>query len=634
MYIVDRDVKNGGVDIGIDDSKTQDLWEIGYVHRVKDHMGAIAIIAAVCLWAAPALGFVSIHEGGNWPADWPLELEPYRDRARTVEIGTTVRESVYEIPFETTEDFERVWPILLQLRSQGAPLRIGSVETPDERRTGVFSNDAPVVRIYTPVYGSSAQKPGGRALSVGPPWPSSVSLPDGSLPEYVVISQDGSQWIRAVGNVTGGFRHRARVEMELIGDGRILDFNRILVPAEIAIVDNRATLEEGMGSDWYVSPQGDPRNPGTVAAPWDLASALDGRQSIQPGDTLYLLEGTYRRRPNELFDVRLQGDEENPIVIRPAAGQRAVIDGGLAVLSPSSHVWIRDLEIFVSEPLPSKPVSAGSNPADLKRPHGGLHLRGGRHCKYINLVIRDCNQGISCWKGEMNPEIYGCILYGNGWLGVDRGHGHCVYTQNDLGVKTISNCIMTCPYDGCYTMHAYGSEQASVNNYLLTENICYQKGPFLVGGASPSQGIRIHRNVLYGIDMQIGYTAAYNEDCEVLDNLVVNGKLETVRYRKVVWEGNVVLPSGDASRPSKSKFILLPNRYDRNRAHLAVFSWDNASVVEVEPGRCMDEGDTAELFDPEDLSGNPVARLVCRKGRIHVPTCDEFSVFVVRIVRR
>lgn len=633
MYIVDKEVKNGGGSIETENSMTRGLWETGDVHRVKDRFLVVATVAMVLSWVAPAPGFVSIHEGGNWPSDWPSQLEPYRDRARTFEIGTTVRESVYEIPFESPDDFERIWPVLLQLRSEGAPLRVCSVVEPGEGRRDMLPSDAPVVRIYAPVYGSAAQKPGGKMLAVGPPWPQSIVLPDGSLPEYVAVSEDGTRWVPAVGTVVDGFRHRSRVEIELVADGRILDFNRILVPAEIAIVDHRASLEERKGAAWYVSPQGRAGNPGTADAPWDLASTLEGRQSIQAGDTIYLLEGTYRRRPNELFDVRLQGDKENPIQVRPAAGQRVAIDGGLSILSPSSHVWVRDLEIFVSEPLPSKPVSAGSNPADLKRPHGGLHMRGGSDCKYINLVIHNCNQGISSWKGELNPEIYGCVLYGNGWVGVDRGHGHCVYTQNDLGVKTISNCIMTCPFDGCYTLHAYGSDQASVNNYLLTENICYERGPFLVGGASPSGGIRIHRNVLYGIDMQIGYTAPYNEDCEVLDNVVVNGKLETVRYRKVIWDGNLVLPS-DATRPTSSKSILLPNQYNRNRAHLAVFNWGDASVVEVPTGRFMDEGDTAELFDPEDLFGNAVARLVCRQGAIHVPVREEFAVFVIRIVRR
>jgi len=232
------------------------------------------------------------------------------------------------------------------------------------------------------------------------------------------------------------------------------------------------------------------------------------------------------------------------------------------------------------------------------------------------------------------PEIYGCVIYANGWEGVDRGHGHCIYTQNDQGVKTIANCIMTCPYEGSYTVHAYGSERAYVNNYLLMENICYARGPFLIGGGRPSRGIRIHRNVLYGIDMRIGYDAPYNEDCEIRDNVVVNGKLETTRYRTVVWDGNLILPTSNSSRTMRDKSILLPNRYDQNRAHLAVFNWGATDAVDVETNGFLGEGDAAELFNPEDLLGNAVAKVTCHKGVIRVPVRGEFTVFVVRARRR
>jgi hypothetical protein len=384
-------------------------------------------------------------------------------------------------------------------------------------------------------------------------------------------------------------------------------------------------------AEWYVSTEGRAENPGTRDSTWDIASALDGRQEVRAGDTVYLLEGTYRRRPNELFDVRLVGTAEKPVCVRPAPGQRVRTDGGLAVQSPSAYVWMRDLEIFVSEPVPEKPVSAGSSPADLKRPWGGLHMHGGSHCKYINLVNHHCNQGISCWKGETDAEIYGCIIYGNGWVGVDRGHGHCIYTQNDEGVKTISNCIMTCPHDGSYTVHAYGSERAYVNNYLLTENICYGRGPFLVGGGRPSHGIRVCRNYLYGVDMRLGYDAPYNEDCEVRDNVIARGWLEITDYRKVVQEGNLTVVGND--RPTGARAVLLPNRYDASRAHLAIYNWDRAEAVDVEVGGFLRDGEAAVLLDPVNPFGDPVATAVCRNGRIRVPTQDEFVVFLVKADR-
>jgi hypothetical protein len=386
------------------------------------------------------------------------------------------------------------------------------------------------------------------------------------------------------------------------------------------------------GADWYVGPNGTAANPGTKESPWDIASALNGRQEVRPGDTIYLLEGTYRRRPNELFEVRLAGSTDGPIHVGPAGGSRARIDGGLAVLSPSANLWIRDLEVFVSEPVPEKAVSAGSSPADLKRPNGGLHMHGGKDCKYINLVIHNCNQGISCWVGEINAEIYGCIMYGNGWLGVDRGHGHCIYTQNDEGVKTISNCIMTCRYDGSYTMHAYGSARAYVNNYLATQNICYAPGPFLLGGGRPSHGIRVYGNYLYGIDMRIGYGAPWNEDCDIRDNVVVNGRLEIERYRSAVQENNLIVGKNDV-RPAQNKSVLLPNKYDPDRAHLVIYNWDKAETVDVDAGRFAKDGDVIELFDPKDPFGNPTATPTRRNGIIRVPIHEEFTVFLVKARR-
>jgi hypothetical protein len=379
---------------------------------------------------------------------------------------------------------------------------------------------------------------------------------------------------------------------------------------------------------WYVAPNGASSSPGTQEAPWDIASAFGGEQKVAPGDTIFLCEGTYRRRPKELFDIRLAGTEGASILIQGESGGRVRIDGGLSVQSPSAWVWVRDLEIFVSEPRPEKPVSPGSHPEDLNRPWGGLHIFGGRNCKYINLVIHRCNQGISCWKGEIDPEIYGCIIYDNGWLGTDRGHGHCIYTQNDEGVKTISNCIMSCRYDGTYTLHAYGSARAYVNNFLVQENICYDRGPFLIGGGRPSRNIRVLRNYLYGINMRIGYTAEYNENCEVRDNVIAGGGLDVIRYRQVTREGNLVVGQGQ-QRPGGAKSILLPNKFDANRAHLVIYNWDKAGMLDVAVKPFLRDGDFYRLMDPQSLFGPPVAEGKCKGGTIRVPLKDEFGVFVM-----
>ncbi|MBN2270369.1 MAG: hypothetical protein JXN61_07140, partial [Sedimentisphaerales bacterium] len=59
-----------------------------------------------------------------------------------------------------------------------------------------------------------------------------------------------------------------------------------------------------LAQQWYAAPNGSSTNPGNEKEPWDIASGLDGRQKLSAGDTLYLLGGTYKRRPEALFEVR------------------------------------------------------------------------------------------------------------------------------------------------------------------------------------------------------------------------------------------------------------------------------------------------------------------------------------------
>ncbi len=382
-------------------------------------------------------------------------------------------------------------------------------------------------------------------------------------------------------------------------------------------------------SDWYVGAQGKPTGQGTEESPWDIESALLDNHDVQPGDTIYLLGGTYRRRPEEQYEIKLVGAEEKPIHIRSAPGQRTTIDGGLIVQEPSAHVWIWDLEILVSEPNPTEPVGPGSHPEDFKRPWGGLNMRGGTNCKYINLVIHDNRQGVSFWVAAKNSELHGCIIYDNGWPATDRGHGHAIYTQNDDGVKTISDCIMTGGYG--YTMHAYGSSRAYVNNYLAEGNICYDAGTFLIGGGRPSHGIRVFKNYLHNVNrLQLGYSAPYNEDCEVRGNVIVNGALQIKEFKKFIEEDNLILSKDDPRPEGPPVVVLRPNKYDHNRANLVIFNWDKRASVDVDASSFLSIGDKYRLMNPRDFFGKPVLEGRHTGDPISVPIEGEFAAFVLK----
>jgi hypothetical protein len=95
-----------------------------------------------------------------------------------------------------------------------------------------------------------------------------------------------------------------------------------------------------------------------------------------------------------------------------------------------------------------------------------------------------------------------------------------------------------------------------------------------------------------------------------------------------VQEGNLVV-GRDKSRPTGIKTILLPNRFDRNRAHLVIYNWDKAKKVEVKAKPFLKNGDSFRLIDPQDLFGNPVAQGKCQGDVIHIPMKGEFGVFIV-----
>ena len=339
-----------------------------------------------------------------------------------------------------------------------------------------------------------------------------------------------------------------------------------------------ASVSPAGGAEWYVAPDGRADAKGTKDAPWDLASTLVGQRKVQAGDTVWVGAGTYKHPDRKLgaagYRVRLAGRKGRVIHVRALPGRRATLDAGLVVESPATYVWIWGLELLISENFTmSRTVKEpGSHPPSYNRPWGGLNVHAGTGCKFINLVIHDNAQGVSWWKGSTDSEIHGCLIYDNGWKAPDRGHGHAIYTQNADGTKTISDCIMTAGYS--YTMHAYGSSRAYVDNFLVVGNIAYDGGTFLIGGGRPSRNIRALENCLYNVSMQIGYSAPHNEDCEVRDNVIVNGGLNIVRYRKVVKEGNVVLARG-APRPKGKavRVILRPNKYDPNRANVAIYNW-------------------------------------------------------------
>src|SRR4051794_13477591 len=195
---------------------------------------------------------------------------------------------------------------------------------------------------------------------------------------------------------------------------------RLLTLALPALLGGVILTTPTRAADWHVTPGETATAQGTEASPWDLATALGGRQEIAPGDTIWVHGGRYHAGPQlggRGYAVRLVGRDGRPIRVRAVPGQRATIDGGLDLLTPATFVEIRDLEITVSEPRPPAPVPPDPSYRNVNRPWGGLNVSSGSGCKFINLVIHDNSQGVSWWRESKDSELYGCIIFDNGWAG-------------------------------------------------------------------------------------------------------------------------------------------------------------------------------------------------------------------------
>jgi hypothetical protein len=85
---------------------------------------AVTSLAAIALCAVGSVyALYTVSFKGEWPESWPKELEPLRKQSRTL-VGPVVEYRHYAIPFTKREEFESAWPHLLKVNSKGAALRL------------------------------------------------------------------------------------------------------------------------------------------------------------------------------------------------------------------------------------------------------------------------------------------------------------------------------------------------------------------------------------------------------------------------------------------------------------------------------------------------------------------------------
>ena len=162
---------------------------------------ALVCVIAFCVVCSAVRADYTFSDKGEWPASWPKELEPLRKQARTYE-GPLVPYLWYSIPFTRREEFEAAWPHLVKVKSKGAPIFL------------VHRNPR------TDFFGVA---PAGVLVNAPPANLDRRANPEAPLP----------------GETDAWTRWSNTTFITLVVDGNIVDLNRIPLPPDTPIIDER-----------------------------------------------------------------------------------------------------------------------------------------------------------------------------------------------------------------------------------------------------------------------------------------------------------------------------------------------------------------------------------------------------------
>jgi hypothetical protein len=87
--------------------------------------------------------------------------------------------------------------------------------------------------------------------------------------------------------------------------------------------DEGSASVQAMSNVFYVSPNGDDNNPGSLSQPWQHIDFAVNNSAVRPGDTIFIRDGVYE----EYIKQGISGAPGQPIYIRNYPGETPVITG-------------------------------------------------------------------------------------------------------------------------------------------------------------------------------------------------------------------------------------------------------------------------------------------------------------------
>jgi hypothetical protein len=229
--------------------------------------------------------------------------------------------------------------------------------------------------------------------------------------------------------------------------------------------------------------------------------------------------------------------------------------------------------------------------------------------KLINLVIHDNGDGVGLWRSAVDAEVYGCIIFNNGWRGPDRGWGHGIYVQNLEGTKHITNDVIFDNFG--YGIHGYdGVAGAYASNIKIDGVTSFANGSptgigypniFVGTNYEPSDNIEVARSVAYVSsanwpNVLLGYTAGDNGTVSVHDNQFIGGSevLSVANWKHPLVTDNTFR----GMRPSADDAVLVD-------LHPPTDSVSGAAGVADVPGPADRSWDSNTYLDSDGSAERP-----------------------------
>jgi hypothetical protein len=430
-------------------------------------------------------------------------------------------------------------------------------------------------------------------------------------------------------------------------------------------------------SQFHVSPSGTSGGNGSPGNPWPLQTALNHPAAIQPGDTIWLHAGTYVNPTNGqdkvAWNSRLKGTATKPIIVRSAAGERVILDGGNTqqngILRISGdYAWYWGFEVMSSDPGRFDPGTGSFPDVNFIKFGTGIDISSDGNPtgnKFINLIVHDTFNGFGSTNTNDNSQSYGCLFFNNGWKATDRPHGHNIYIHNGLGrTKSFTDCITWGAFES--NVQAWSGSDADMDDFTFDGHVAFFSGDHVDGynfllGSSTYRNPIVTNGMFYvrgHTNWNLGYGNGNAVGGDISGNYVGGGTQKFANFTGTTFTNNFIwyeslegtIPAGTGntlrtSRPTANKVFVRKSLYEPGRANVVVFNWTGASSVSVDLSAIYSPNDTYYIVDAQNpssvlltgtytgpisvpMTGTSIAQPVGNSGQTRTHTPSEFGCFL------